>query len=74
MSHGIEARDLECLCERPGRFLCDYPMGEGKTCDQMICAEHRVALPYGQDLCLAHAAIIQVTESVGEPTPERTPW
>lgn len=67
MSHGFEARDFLCSCDRPGRFLCDYPMGEGTTCDRMVCTEHRFALPFGQDLCIAHAAIVVATDSVGVP-------
>jgi len=26
-------------CNRWAEFLCDYPVGEGKTCDLMLC-EH----------------------------------
>jgi hypothetical protein len=27
-------------CGAPGDNLCDWPMGEGKTCDLPLCDEH----------------------------------
>ncbi len=39
--------DLESLglchwCAKPATALCDYPMGDGKTCSLSLCDEHRV--------------------------------
>jgi hypothetical protein len=27
-------------CSGFGDFLCDYPVGDSKTCDRLICADH----------------------------------
>lgn len=27
-------------CAAVGDFLCDFPVGDGKTCDRSICPEH----------------------------------
>lgn len=37
--------------------LCDFPIGEGKTCDMALCDDH--AHPIGPDrhLCPIHAAM-----------------
>lgn len=44
-------------CADLGEFLCDYPVGNGKTCDRSICGEH--AHEIGPDLhyCDAHYAM-----------------
>lgn len=39
--------DMESLglchwCYKPATALCDYPMGDGKTCNLPLCDEHRV--------------------------------
>lgn len=41
-------------CMAVGDFLCDYPVGDGKTCDRPICGDH--AHEIGPDLhyCNAH--------------------
>lgn len=42
-------------CGRVGDLLCDYPVGDGKTCDRPLCPSH--ATEVGPDLhyCIAHA-------------------
>lgn len=41
-------------CGWVGEFLCDYPVGDGKTCDRSLCEEH--AHEVGPDLhyCADH--------------------
>lgn len=39
--------DMESLglchwCCKPATAMCDYPMGNGKTCNLPLCDEHRV--------------------------------
>ena len=45
-------------CGRWADFLCDYPLGDGKTCDAPLCAKH--AIQQGAEwedihFCRAHA-------------------
>lgn len=44
-------------CSWAADFLCDFPVGEGKTCDRNLCDSH--ANEIGPDLhyCAAHAAM-----------------
>lgn len=35
-------------CRAIGEFLCDFPMGPGKTCDRVLCSKH--AYQIGEDL------------------------
>jgi hypothetical protein len=41
-------------CAWVGEILCDYPVGEGKTCDRILCRSH--AKEIGEDLhyCKTH--------------------
>ena len=43
-------------CSRPADYLCDFPVGKGKTCDRRMCEKH--AAEVGPDLhyCTAHHA------------------
>lgn len=43
-------------CAWVGDLLCDYPVGEGKTCDRAMCDDH--AHEVGADIhyCAAHHA------------------
>lgn len=44
-------------CPFPAVALCDYPLGNGKTCSAKICGEHRMKA--GQlDHCPAHAGVL----------------
>lgn len=38
-------------------YLCDYPIGKGKTCDRNLCKKHRVAQDLGIDFCPDHARL-----------------
>lgn len=53
----------ECLAV--GDFLCDYPVGEGKTCDRPLCDTHGHEI--GRDLhyCQAHYEMWQEFKAKG---------
>lgn len=58
-------------CGQVADYLCDYPIGDGKTCDLPLCEEcrHKVADPHnadsgidlgdGFDLCPTHVALLK---------------
>lgn len=51
------------VCDGLAEYLCDYPMGEGKTCDLNLCSVHAVKQPGGfpLDFCPAHTLITRLT-------------
>lgn len=48
-----------CRCAYIAEALCDYPMGNGKTCDAPLCREHRRRMSDEDDIdfCPAHVVI-----------------
>lgn len=49
------------LCNRCADYLCDYPLGKGKTCDTLLCEAHAIVQwEAGSDLhfCPNHVAVI----------------
>lgn len=50
------------FCGKPGRLLCDYPLGNGKTCDARVC-EGCTTRPHGAgmeiDYCPIHKGKIK---------------
>ncbi len=44
----------ESGCDREGIFLCDWPMGRGKTCDIPICPGHAREIGEDRHLCPIH--------------------
>ena len=59
-----------CPCGHTAEMLCDYPMGEGRTCDLPVCWCCSKHLGEEQDLCLIHFA-----EFLGKARVERiNPW
>jgi hypothetical protein len=46
-------------CGKCADYLCDFPMGRGKTCDHKLCDEHAHPLGSDRHLCPIHAAIYQ---------------
>jgi len=42
----------ECLA--PGENLCDYPVGDGKTCDRSLCDEHAKGVAADTHYCRDH--------------------
>jgi transcriptional regulator with XRE-family HTH domain len=56
------ARIQTCSCGFVAKYLCDFPMGKGKTCDALLCEDHAVKQGTAvQDLhyCPQHALIAQ---------------
>ncbi len=43
-------------CNNPGNLLCDYPIGDGRTCDKPICPKCSVRVASNTDYCLVHGA------------------
>ena len=41
-------------CEHAGDFLCDWPMGRGKTCDLPLCTRHAREIGEDRHLCPIH--------------------
>lgn len=35
-------------------FLCDYPVGNDKTCDRHMCEVHSIKVSYNMHYCKAH--------------------
>lgn len=50
-----ERDDLHCaVCLDAGYYLCDFPVGSGKTCDRPLCDDHRHGVAPDLDYCNAH--------------------
>ena len=43
-------------CGDVGTQLCDYPVGDGKTCDRPVCEFHATEVAPNVDYCPAHHA------------------
>ena len=41
-------------CAAPSDVLCDYPVGEGKTCDRPMCGDHANHVSTDTDYCRDH--------------------
>ena len=39
---------------RPGAFQCDWKLGNGRTCDKHVCAEHAFEAGPDRHLCPEH--------------------
>lgn len=62
-----------CACGTQAEYLCDYPVGKGKTCDLNLCVHCRFALTPEKDLCSVHRAQVAGVERVNPwPPPRRT--
>ncbi len=49
--------DPHCAeCGDVGTQLCDYPVGDGKTCDRPVCEYHAAVVAPNVDYCPAHHA------------------
>lgn len=44
-------------CTRPAENLCDYPVGDGLTCDRSICRDHGATVGPDIHYCTAHMAM-----------------
>lgn len=53
-------------CARVGdEFLCDYPVGEGKTCDRPLCSDHAHEVAPNIHYCTGHHADFEAFRSAG---------
>lgn len=43
------------FCSHIGTKLCDFPVGDGKTCDKPMCAHHAKSVGPDLDHCPEHA-------------------
>lgn len=43
------------ICGANCTTLCDYPIGNGNTCDKPTCKKHKVNIGYDVDVCKEHA-------------------
>ena len=41
-------------CGKPMTSLCDYPVGEGKTCDRPMCNKCKTKIGPDLDVCQEH--------------------
>ena len=41
-------------CAAPSEYLCDYPVGDDKTCDRSICRQHGVQVGQNMHYCQSH--------------------
>jgi len=48
-------------CGHFADYLCDWPMGENKTCDTPLCEKHAFSLSFEDDLhfCPIHLAMYE---------------
>ena len=58
---GIENCDECCTF---ADYLCDWPMGNGKTCDHKLCDMHAHPIADDRHLCPIHAAVFKSTGAV----------
>ena len=42
------------MCDSGSEYLCDYPVGKGKTCDLPLCAEHAKEIAPNLHYCPGH--------------------
>lgn len=52
-------------CSDVGANLCDFPVGEGKTCDRTLCTYHSKQVAPNVDYCPAHHAEWQAFRESG---------
>lgn len=48
-------------CGQMSDYLCDYPMGKGKTCDLAMCDECAYPIAEDRHLCPIHRAQFEAT-------------
>lgn len=51
---GEELRMELCRCGYDSEYLCDFPIGDGRTCDIALCGECRTTIGEDLDLCRVH--------------------
>lgn len=48
-------------CNFVADYLCDFPMGDNKTCDAVLCGNHAHYIGEEKHLCPVHAAIFKAS-------------
>lgn len=46
--------DCSCCTQREGPLLCDFPIGNGKTCDKPLCRDCARRVGPNRDYCPSH--------------------
>jgi len=54
-SRGRRPKQKCIACNAEAPLLCDWPVGDGKTCDAPICRRHAVHVGPDRDYCPEHA-------------------
>ena len=44
----------QCSCAAFAEYLCDYPVGENRTCDRPMCADHAHQVGHDIHYCPGH--------------------
>ena len=52
-------------CGWVGDYLCDYPVGEEKTCDRPLCGAHAHEIAPGLHYCAAHLTLWEAFRDSG---------
>ena len=60
-----------CACGITAEYLCDYPIGGGKTCDLNLCDRCKRSIGEDRDLCLVHHAQVMGIPKVNPWPPKR---
>lgn len=75
---GFICGDFGAHCHEPGcgavhDLLCDWPIGDGKTCDLPMCPDHAREIGVNRHLCLIHHGIWQAQSAPkgGNPWPPK---
>jgi len=53
---GLEGTTICRVCGDMADRLCDYPIGNGKTCDSALCKYHSVKIKGDIDYCPEHSS------------------
>jgi hypothetical protein len=52
-------------CAGFGDFLCDFPVGDGKTCDRLMCDDHANEIAPEVHYCAAHLKMWEEFKAAG---------
>lgn len=52
-------------CMGFGDYLCDFPVGEGKTCDRLMCDDHANEIAPEVHYCAAHLKMWEEFKAAG---------
>lgn len=75
---GFICGDFGAHCYEPGcgavhELLCDWPIGDGKTCDLPMCPDHAREIGVNRHLCIIHHGVWQAQSAPigGNPWPPK---